>query len=198
MRRKWLTILGGIVLSSCLLCGCSKPAVPDQGEKNVAKNIELIVDKQNSGREESLNSGEVTDENESPSDVMAQKEELRKVTYYYVNMETADIESATAEIRNEAELWNLLKEKGILSKECALNHVKVNTKEKKMELDFNKGCGDWIRGMGTTGETEVIGCIVNSFLDAFQCDLVLLTEDGAEFMTSSGANFSGYTERIDF
>lgn len=200
MKKRSVWILAGLLAASCLFYGCAKPAAPDQDGTKKAEELKQDGVDQNTGNKEGLSSGEVDGEkkNDADADKSPKEEEAKEITYYFVNMESGEIDEATAKIKNESELWDLLKEKGTLTDACALNYVKVNAEEKTMELDFNKACGDWIRGMGSTGETQIIGCIVNSYLDAFQCDSVLVTEDGAEFTTSSGASFQDYTGRIEF
>ena len=74
----------------------------------------------------------------------------------------------------------------------------MNEADKKIDLDFNAATGNRIRSMGTTGETEIIGCIVNTYLDTYNCDGIRLTEEGNALMTSSGADFDGYSGRITF
>lgn len=41
------------------------------------------------------------------------------------------------------------------------------------------------------GETEVLECIVNTYLDSFQCEKIKITEAGRTFETS-GAVLAGY------
>ena len=73
----------------------------------------------------------------------------------------------------------------------------LNESEKKIDLDFNKTTGDRIRSMGTTGESEILACIINTYLDAYECDGIKLTEEGEPLETSSGADFNGYSSKIE-
>ena len=73
----------------------------------------------------------------------------------------------------------------------------MNESEKKIDLEFNKATGDRIRNMGTTGETEILACIINTYLDAYECDGIKLREEGEPLETSSGANFDGYSSKIE-
>ena len=74
----------------------------------------------------------------------------------------------------------------------------LREEEKTIDLDFNSKLGDRVRSFGSTGETEIIGCLVNTYLDAYDCEGIQLTEEGQKFETSSGADFDGYTGRIEF
>ena len=104
----------------------------------------------------------------------------------------------SVEIRDEYDIWNALIESGILTEECELLSLNVNEAEKKMDLDFNSATGDRIRSMGTTGETQIIGCIINTYLEAYSCDGIRLTQEGQAFVTSHGANFDGYSGKMTF
>ena len=74
----------------------------------------------------------------------------------------------------------------------------VNQEKRRIDLDFNTALGDRIRSFGTTGETEILGCLINTYLDAYECDEIRLTEESAPLETSSGADFDGYSGRIEF
>ena len=111
---------------------------------------------------------------------------------------SAEVIGEGYKISDEYDIWEILQKKGILTDECRLLSLKVNESEKKIDLDFNTGTGDRIRSMGTTGETEIIGCIVNTYLEAYDCNKIKLTENGESFETSHGADFTNYTGRISF
>ena len=85
----------------------------------------------------------------------------------------------------------------VLTEDCKLLSIKVNKEKKQMNLDFNKATGEYIRTMGTAGETAVIGCIVNTYLEAYDCTEIKLTEGGEVFQTAHGADFEGYIGRIN-
>ena len=91
-----------------------------------------------------------------------------------------------------------MKESGLLTEDCELLNLNVNEAEKKMDLDFNSATGERIRSMGTTGETQIIGCIINTYLEAYGCEGIRLTEEGQVLQTSHGANFDGYSGKMTF
>lgn len=123
---------------------------------------------------------------------------VRKVSIYYVDDQTAEIVSKSVEIRDEYDIWDALKESGILTENCELLSLTVNEAEKKMDLDFNSAVGDRVRSMGTTGETEIVGCIINTYLEAYGCEGIRLTEEGQAFQTSHGADLDGYSGKFTF
>ena len=52
--------------------------------------------------------------------------------------------------------------------------------------------------MGTTGEIQIIGCIINTYLETYDCDGIKLTEEGKVLQTSHGANYDGYSGIMSF
>lgn len=129
---------------------------------------------------------------------LTDKEENKSVSVYYIDDATAEPVSEEVLISDENDIWSVLQEKGILEKDCELLSFEVNQEKRRIDLDFNTALGDRIRSFGTTGETEILGCLINTYLDAYECDEIRLTEEGAPLETSSGADFNGYSGRIEF
>lgn len=48
----------------------------------------------------------------------------------------------------------------------------------QLNLDLSHHFYDQLVTMGTTGEKMLIGCVVNTFLSAYDCETVMLTVDG--------------------
>lgn len=51
-------------------------------------------------------------------------------------------------------------------------------------LDMNQAFADYLGRLGTAGESIVIGSLVNTFLDCYQCDLLMITAEGKVLKTS--------------
>lgn len=129
---------------------------------------------------------------------LSDSEESRMVTVYFVDGASAEMAGENFMVQDEYDIWNALQEKGVLNEDCKLLSLLVDEQNKKLDLDFNRATGERIRSMGTTGEMEIIGCLINTYLDAYDYDKIRLTEDGDSFETSHGAVFDGYEERMDF
>ena len=129
---------------------------------------------------------------------LTSKEENKSVSVYYIDDATAEPVSEEVLISDENDIWSALQEKGILEEDCELLSFEVDQEKRRIDLDFNTALGDRIRSFGTTGETEILGCLINTYLDAYECDGIRLTEEGALLETSSGADFDGYSGRIEF
>lgn len=183
----------GMLMASCLLVfsftGCGKTGEKEPEQTNTEKpeqNIENVANPE----------GDKTDQESEPTPV--EDAESRDVTIYYVDDQTAEVTGKSVEIQNEQDIWNALIENGILTEECELLSLSINEEEKKIDLDFNAATGDRIRSMGTTGETQIIGCIVNTYLEAYGCNGIRLTEEGQPLQTSHGANYDGYSGMVAF
>lgn len=122
----------------------------------------------------------------------------RKVDIYYVDSETSEVVTKSSEIQDEFDIWSQLQKEGVLSEECGLLSIEVREKERKIDLDISSDTGDYIRSMGTRGEIEVLGCIINTYLDAYKEEKIRITEEGKPLETAHGGRVEGYCEYIDF
>lgn len=196
-KRRFLlvTLLMTACISVFLLSGCSK-----EKEQNNAENVEKLhkaEEKEEKSETETGTFDDQTGDTDTQVDVEGDIQ-TRTVALYYVDGETAESATKSIEIQNEQDIWNALKTEGVLTDECELLSLTVNSSDNTLELDFNSATGNRIRSMGTTGETEIIGCIVNTYLEAYNCTGIKLTENGQVLETSSGANLDGYIEKITF
>lgn len=128
----------------------------------------------------------------------SEEESVRSVTIYYVDDISAVVVGEKKEIGDEYDIWDALIDKGVLVDGCHLMDINVNEKDRTIDLNFNAATAEYISSMGTTGETEIVGCIVNTYLEAYDCTGIRLIVDGEEFVTSHGAEFTDYSGRITF
>lgn len=56
---------------------------------------------------------------------------------------------------------------------------------------MNTEVGERIRSMGTTGKDEILRCIVNSYLDTYNCEKLKLTENG-QTLDTGDTELDGY------
>ena len=111
---------------------------------------------------------------------------------------TGEIMGKTITVKTEYDIWKALQGNGILTEGCQLLSFKVNEETHLIDLDFNAATGEYIRSMGTTGEIQIIGCIINTYLETYDCDGIKLTEEGKVLQTSHGANYDGYSGIMSF
>lgn len=137
----------------------------------------------------------VSEENE---EIETPEQSTRSVTIYYVDDLSAVVMGKKTDVTDEYDIWNALKEYGILTEDCELQKMDLNEADRTMTLDFNEATANRINSMGTTGETEITGCIINTYLEAYDCTGIRLTVDGQGFVSSHGADFGKYSQRIVF
>ena len=196
MKKYWRFLICAIMvlcMSLFSITGCGKAGKEDTDKKNTEEQAAEAVESPN--EEETGNQSEQPVTSDEPVDDTA---EGRIITVYYVDAQTAEIVSESVEIHDEYDIWDALKENGILTEDCELLSLTVNEAEKKIDLDFNSAVGDRVRSMGTTGETEIVGCIINTYLEAYGCEGIRLTEEGRTFETSHGADLDGYSGKVTF
>ncbi len=195
--------LSVFLLVLLMIAGCSGPAASstegqeaNQGAEKVTGQSEEVSGEETDAEGEEPETGDETSSVDTGTQEDGQTEK-RMVKVYYIDAETAELVSDEVEIENENDIWKALQEREILTEDCKLLSFKVNEEEKTIDLDFNSALGERVRSFGTAGETEIIGCLVNTYLEAYGCDRIRLTEEGGVFETSHGANFDGYTGEID-
>lgn len=204
MKKRYLIISAALIATCGLLIpGCGKN---DAIAEEPAQQTETADDEKNTETEEEPSVSEIDSEertedregvNSEPQTPVEEETSSRSVTVYYVDDLSGVVVGKAAEITDEYDIWNALKENGILTDECELNSIRIND-DQTMDLDFNHATADRINSMGTTGETEIIGCIVNTYLDAYDCSGIRLLEEGKDFVSSHGAVFDKYPGRIEF
>lgn len=69
--------------------------------------------------------------------------------------------------------------------------------DKVAMLDMNQAFGDYLNRLSASGEHIVIGSLVNTFLDCYQCDLLMITVEGKVLKTSREI-YEEYLEMYDY
>ena len=183
---KRIRILAVILLMMMIFSGCGsrEASSPDPGNKTETGSS-------------AVNEDEADNEATEPSEDSGRETDARDVEIYYIDDATGEMVTETAEIKDEDDIWSQLQKKGVLTEECRMLSFDLNEEERTIDLDFNSALGDRVRSFGTTGETEIIGCLINTYLDAYECEGIRLTEEGQVFETGHGAEFDGYTGKIE-
>lgn len=195
-KRRYLSkVLLCLLLTLSLSCLFTVGCIKQENEEQKDFQIE-----QNKNEPENIgdNSGE-KNENVGGEDKTEETEEgSKEVRVYYVDEMTGEVTGKTVAIRTEKDIWTALQDTGVLTADCQLLGFKVDEEAHIIDLDFNAATGKRIRSMGTTGEIQIIGCIINTYLEAYDCDGIKLTEEGITLQTSHGANFDGYSGIMSF
>ncbi|MBD5545194.1 MAG: GerMN domain-containing protein [Lachnospiraceae bacterium] len=135
------------------------------------------------GQEQGMKEGEVpTVEAETQPD----ETESQKVLIYYGNENADGIiykEVTLSELSAEA-LIDELSKVNIVSLDTKVRTVSVDEEnEKLLHLDMSKEFGEYVSMMGTAGEYIVLGGLVDTFLDAYDCEHVKITVEGKPLET---------------
>lgn len=126
--------------------------------------------------------------------------ETATITVYYSNADSTAFESTEVQIASlspEAVLEALVSQ-GALTADVAEDSFTMSTVDGKasIELDLNSAFATYVSNMGTTGEYYTVGALVNTFLDAYECEQIRITVDGNALSTGH-AEYPGYLSRFE-
>ena len=126
--------------------------------------------------------------------------ETATITVFYSNADSTAFESSEVQIASlspEAVLEALVSQ-GALTADVAENSFTMNTVDGKesIELDLNGAFATYVSNMGTTGEHYTVGALVNTFLDAYECEQIRITVDG-DTLSTGHAEYPGYLSRFE-
>ena len=170
------------IMSLLLLSGCENKEIemdePPKTEVNSSDNPDTELggtDKDTEGQ------------NEESEELMVD------MTIYYVDMETAEITTRTIEWvpLNPETVWKCLQEEKLLTEKCGFNNFLYDKENETIDIDVNQEFGNYIRSMGTTGESQIIECVTKSYLETYDCGKIKITEDGQVLQTGH-AVLEGY------
>lgn len=126
--------------------------------------------------------------------------EEKELIIYYSNRNADGLETETipvADITPEVIISNLAKH-NIVSIDTRVNECHVSKMEGQdktvITLDMSKAFGEYIKTMGSSGETVIIAALTDTFLEAFQADSLRLSVEGAVLETGHGI----YAEELTY
>ena len=122
--------------------------------------------------------------------------EFVKILVYYPNdnADGTETEEKTCDKLTAENVWNFLKEKAVVSEDTFVNSLEE--KERTLKLDVNEAFGNQLRSYGTSGESMLIESVVNTYLDAYNCEKILITENG-ETLASGHMEYTEYMEKFE-
>ena len=164
-------------------------------------------DEQEKPEDDNMNEDEEDDQDGEPQEEKPDKdreenqgtdqntEGTTKITIYSCN------EDATAFATSEVELDSLTPQavldalfvQGAVSADVKINSLEKSTVdgEDTILIDFNSAFASYVSSMGSAGEYYAVGSVCNTFLDAYFCDQIKITVDGATLETGH-MEYSGY------
>ena len=108
------------------------------------------------------------------------------------NLVTDDVEF---ESLDEQLIWKALQDGGRISAESTLLKFSKDDKTNTLYLDVDHNFGNELRSFGSTGEHDIMISVVNTYLDAYECERLKITEEGND-LVSGHAEYTGYLEKI--
>lgn len=172
MKKK--IILAGVLLA--LLTGCGQET-SDKPEETSGQSEEVTT-------EETEDTDGEADEQGIGSESEQAGEEQTQISIYSIGEDGSLQTKQVAWTWGDYEaIWNELQASRILNEDSLLNACVVNEADKTITLDVNHGFGEFIRGFGTAGEQEILACVVNTYLEAYQYEGIKITEEQEVLMT---------------
>ena len=197
-RRLLCVLLVGILIS---LSACSNSTNTDLPQADGQKTEQQDDDKNKVDQKEK-NKEEQSGENseEQSEDTVSNEDKSVEIQLYVSNDDATEFVSESVKI-DELTPENIVKvliEKSVLSSDVQVLKCDKQTVDgvESLEIDFNEAFGAYVCSMGTTGEYYTIGSIVNTFLDAFDCEQIKITVEGNTLETGH-AEYPGYMNRFE-
>lgn len=188
MKKSIVMLLLTITVLSLSACVSGK-------ETDEKENVKQEAVDENAKDKEELN--EHVNEEEKKDDIDKEEhnvtEDTKKISVnvYRFNPddETFVVETKECDELSEQNIWSLLKETTSIPADSNVNSFKMNGDQ--LELDVDHAFGEKLRSYGTSGEDALMGCVVNTYLDVYQCGSIKITEEG-------GALCSGHREYTEY
>lgn len=205
MKSKLITTILLITLVfSLTACGKNSGDSQEPSDTSDTQTEEQKEEEQGEMEDPETESEEPQQEPEESQDtqtpVQEPAAETATITVYYSNADATAFESSEVSIPSlspEAVLGALVSQ-GALTADVAENSFTVNTVDGKasIELDLNSAFAAYVSNMGSTGEYYTVGALVNTFLDAYECEQIRITVD-EEALSTGHAEYPGYLARFE-
>lgn len=163
MKKLLTVLLCGLLLSGCGNAGLNENTPPPDTSVSAELNQTLQTD---------ATGAEATGQTEPQASV---SDDLVTFTIYKPNenLDGFTTEKVTGE---KLSVLEALINAGILHENVQVNSVALEGTA--LSVDLNNAFAQQIYSMGTTGEYMLMGCLVNTFLSAYNAETLTLTVDG--------------------
>lgn len=188
MKKSIVMLLLTITALSLSACASGKET---DGKENVKQEAVDENAKDKEELNEHVNEEEKKDDIDNEEDNVTEDTKKISVNVYKFNPddEIFVVETKECDELSEQNIWSLLKETTSVPVDSNVNSFKMNGDQ--LELDVDHAFGEKLRSYGTSGEDALMGCVVNTYLDVYQCSSIKITEEG-------GALCSGHREYTEY
>ncbi len=175
MKKSIVMLLLTITALSLSACASGKET---DGKENVKQEAVDENAKDKEELNEHVNEEEKKDDIDNEEDNVTEDTKKISVNVYKFNPddETFVVETKECDELSEQNIWSLLKETTSVPVDSNVKSLKVNGD--KLELDVDSVYGEKLRSYGISGEDALMGCVVNTYLDAYKCSSIKITEEG--------------------
>lgn len=171
MKRKMMILFTVLCIG---MTGCTQNQTVEPSEEANVETKDIIEE------EEPDKVIEVEEPNVENSEAEHKVEEKSVTVAIYRINENEELVSEDVVLEDgldEKEIWKELQNVKMISQEA--NLVELSIEENgNLLIDVDSGFATYLGGMGSTGENEVLKCIVYTFLDAYQSEGVMITVEG--------------------
>lgn len=126
--------------------------------------------------------------------------EQKEITIYMTNEDATAFDRKKAEIDQitPEEVLNELIVNDVLAEEIEILDFLAfeDGGETVIEIDFNDIFSEYLLKQGSTGEYYCLGSVCNTFLDAYDCELIKITVEGEELATGHNV-YPNYMGRFE-
>lgn len=184
---KKLLVFGVLFIMACSVSACSDKS--ESGSEAQKESVDIVEEEKDTQEQE---------ETKADSDNKDEENEDKPVLVNVYSINDSDgtvvVTEKECETVNEQVIWDMLKEAGVLQEESEI--LSLKQENEKLFIDVNNAFGEQLRSLGTAGEIEMLGCVVNTYLEAYQCDGIKITEEG-ETLYSGHAEYSDYLTKFE-
>ena len=198
MKKKMVVVLlTGVLLS---VSACSNSGTADTSQSDGQNTEQTAADKEKNEQTDDNNKTEVTDEADKENNQTEQDDKSVEINIYSGNDDATAFVSESIKIDEltPENVASALVQKSVLSSDVQVLNLEKQTVDGKesLDVDFNEAFGTLVSSKGTAGEYYTIGSVVNTFLDAYDCEQIQITVAG-EVLETGHNDYPGYLNRFE-
>lgn len=172
MKSRWKQMCIFLVLILSMI-GCGQKETEPKEEQTQTEDT-----KDEESTQETQQKEESTQSAEPEQGSQSQKE----IKIYFANKDASGFETEEVAMEDVSaeKIWEQLVAKGVVPADTQVISCTEKTidGEKALQLDLSEKFSTYLNGQGSSGEYLTVGCICNTFLDAFDGESIRITVDG--------------------
>lgn len=190
MKSRWKQMCIFLVLILSMI-GCGQKETEPKEEQTQTEDT-----KEEGSTQETQQKEESTQSAEPEQGSQSQKE----IKIYFANKDASGFETEEVAMEDVSaeKIWEQLVAKGVVPADTQVISCTEKTidGEKALQLDLSEKFSTYLNGQGSSGEYLTVGCICNTFLDAFDGESIQITVDGKKLETGH-AEYPGYLSKYE-